>query len=237
MLGIVAAALIWVPAMPAVPAFAQEGPAISDAAYCASAYGALARARERRARSPRDLLGKPGYLSIDFAGRKKAVLAKHAKDELAITFHQQALEEAFDAGGYAEADGKPLPEAAGSAITLAVATARRCDQSNGFAPALLDRIVAMPAPPVEPWACAVNYMAVGMGMRDPAQQRLSMTRTQAMMARFDPTMAEDTVWRDLLRERLRADAQERNKAIGAGQVTPAQLFAHAKACDRLLPAS
>jgi hypothetical protein len=221
----------------AVPAIAQEGPAISDSAYCASAYGALARARERRSKSPKRLAVTPGFLSIDFAARQKAVEAKHPKDVFAITWHRQVLEENFDDGGYAEADGKPVPAAIDAVATLAITTARRCDQINGFQPALLDRVAAMPAPPAEPYMCAVNYMALGLGMKDPAAQQQVMQRTQAMMGKWDTGMANDSVWRDTVRNQLRADAQERSKAVGAGKIAPPQLFALAKSCDALLAAS
>lgn len=227
---ILAAAL----AAPVAPALAQEGPEISDSAYCASAYGALAKARTRRAKAPKQLFATAGFFSIDFAERQRAVQAKHPKDGFAITFHQQALEEAFDLAGYAEADGKPVPDAASGAVTLAVTTARRCDRDNGFKPMLLERLAASPAPPVEPYSCAVNYMTIGLGMKDPAAQKQAMARIAAMMARFDPGMAQDSVWRDVVRERLRTDAQERNKAVGARQVTPEQLFAFSQGCDRLL---
>jgi hypothetical protein len=217
-------------------AIAQDGPAISDSAYCASVYGALARARERRSKSPKRLAATAGFLSMDFAARQKAVEAKHPKDAFAITYHRQALEEAFDAGGYAEADGKPAPAATETAMTLAITTARKCDQTNGFQPALVDRIAAMPAPPAEPYVCAVNYMALGMGMKDPAGQQQLMQRTQMTMGKWDPGMAGDSMWRDTVRTQLRADAQERNKAVGTGKVTPADLFALSKSCDALLAA-
>ena len=215
---------------------AQDAPAISDPAYCASAYGALARARERRSKSPKRLAATAGFLSTDFAARQKTIEAKFPKDSFAITYHRQTLEEAFDAGGYAEADGKAAPAATDAAVTLAITTARKCDLSNTFQPAMLDRVAAIPAPPANPYVCAVNYMALGMGMKDPTAQQQLMQRTQMMMGKWDSSIASDSVWRDTVRTQLRSDAQERNKAVGSGKVTPADLFSLSKSCDVLLAA-
>jgi hypothetical protein len=230
-----AIALIAAP-LPATPIRAQEGPKLSDNGWCVAFYNAMNRARDRRTRTPRALHETAGFLSIDFARRAAAVRAKLTeKEDFAITYHQQAFEIAFDGAGYAEADGKaPTPEQS-RVVSFAVIEARKCDTTHGFAPKLLDRIAAMPAPPVDPYSCAVNYWALGMGMKsNPEAQRAAMSRIGVTMQRFDPQIASDTVWRDLVRARIQADAAERNKAVGEGKVKPQDLFAHSQACDAML---
>jgi hypothetical protein len=215
----------------------QDGPALSETGWCASVYGALARARTRKTKSPKRVIEAAGFLAIDFAKRRAAIDAKLAKtDAFAVTYYQQAYEEAFDAVGYAEADGTALPSAADSLVTDALTRARACDRTHGLQPMLLDRVFASPSPPVEPYSCAVNYYTLAMGMKDnPPALNQVRGRMAAAMTRFQPAVGgDDEAWRNRVRERMQADSQERNRAVGAKQVTPEQLFAHSQACDRML---
>lgn len=220
--------------LPAPPAPAQDMPKISDEGWCVAYYSAMARARERRAKSPKRLFETAGFFSIDFTARAKAVRAKAKDQETAILLNQQVFEEAFDGVGYAEADGKAPAAELAEGVSIAILETLKCDKTHGFKPALLERIAQMPAPPTDPYSCAVNYWAVGLGMgSNPQAQRAMQSRIGASMARFDPQIAQDTVWRDIVRARIQADAAERNKAVGEGKVTPPNLFAHSQACDAM----
>jgi hypothetical protein len=214
----------------------DDGPELSDAGWCVVFYNAFTRARERRSRTPKRLHESAGFFSIDFATRAAAVRAKlTGKEDFAISYHQQPIEQAFDLAADADADGKPPAENISMAVAAALIQVRKCDTAHGFTPALLDRLATQPSPPVEPYSCAVNYFALGMGMKaDSNAQRAAMQRIGASMARFDATIGGDSAWRDIVRARIQADAADRNKAVSAGTVKPQDLFAHSQACDRLL---
>jgi hypothetical protein len=209
----------------------DDGPEISDAGYCASIYGALARAQTRKA--PKALRDAAGFATIDFAARHKSVLAKLPQSEhFAVTWWQQGFETAFDVAADGEAEGK-VPDTA--LVTEALTKGRNCDKDHGFSPLLLDRVATSTSLPVEPYWCAVNYFTLGMGMTaNPAAARQMQGKIQFALTKHDAAAFTDPAKGTELRERLRADAAERNRAVAAKQIAPEQLFATAQACDAML---
>lgn len=206
-----------------------EGPAISSQGNCVAVYGAFARAQAGKA--PGTLRRAPGFGSIDFAARGRAVQSRLVKaEDHAIIWWRQGLEESFDVAADQEVAGKsPDPTIA----SVALNDARECDSSNGFTPKLFEQTALSPTPPVEPYWCAVNYLSLGLGYRaNPQMQQQIGLKFGAVLAKHP--RAADPVKGKELRDYIKADSEMRNRAVGRGEIKPDQMIATAMACDKLI---